>query len=147
MERHVLDGEALPETDPLFLRALEEHGADAGKVLRELAGRSSLREVASVPAPVKELFLTAHDVDPLDQVRVQAAFQAHVDNAVSKTINLRAEATVDDVKSAFQLAHRLGCKGLTVYREGSKAGQVLTAAGRQECVACARVGTMPAASN
>jgi ribonucleoside-diphosphate reductase alpha chain len=142
LERHVLEGEELHETDPQFLHALAQHGLDAGKVLSALKGRTSVQELEILPEDMRRIFVSAHDVHPLDQVRVQAAFQEHVDNAVSKTINLRMDASIADVAEAFTLAHGLGCKGLTVYREGSKAGQVLTASGHQECPACGRLGEL-----
>lgn len=138
-ERHVLDGEVLKETDPLFLRALDEHALDRTKVLSSLVDRSSIQDLSAIPEGMKEIFVTSHDIPPKDQIGVQAAFQVHVDNAVSKTINLRSEATVADIAEAFALAHRSRCKGITVYREGSKAGQVLTAPGRLECVTCGRL--------
>jgi ribonucleoside-diphosphate reductase alpha chain len=84
------------------------------------------RRLTEVPLVVRRLFPTAHDVPAEHQLRVQAAFQAHVDNAVSKTINLPAEAAVSDVLEVCRRAFTLGCKGITVYRHGTKAGQVLT---------------------
>jgi ribonucleoside-diphosphate reductase alpha chain len=85
-----------------------------------------VRHLTEVPAAVRRLFPTAHEIPPEQQLRVQAVFQAHVDNAVSKTINLPADATVSDVLEIYRRAFALGCKGITVYRHGAKAGQVLT---------------------
>jgi ribonucleoside-diphosphate reductase alpha chain len=142
MERHVLEGEELHETDPQFLHALAQHRLDADQVLSAMRGRTSVQDLDILPDDMRRVFVSAHDVHPLDQVRVQAAFQEHVDNAVSKTINMRMDATINDVEEAFTLAYQLRCKGVTVYREGSKAGQVLTASGHRECPACGRLGAL-----
>lgn len=104
---------------PLFERMAREAGAYSPELMRRVAKTGNLRN-ANVPDHLKELFVTALEVTPEQHVRVQAAFQKFTDNAVSKTVNMPTEATVEDVLEVFRLAYRLGCKGITVYRYGSR---------------------------
>jgi ribonucleoside-diphosphate reductase alpha chain len=110
----------LTEINPLFLRHLERLGHDSRELLESVASTGRLGNGSEVNAEIRRLFITALDISPEQHVRVQAAFQKHVDNAVSKTINLPLEASPADVAAAYRLAHRLGCKGVTVFRYGSK---------------------------
>jgi ribonucleoside-diphosphate reductase alpha chain len=123
-ERHVLDGEVLPEVNPAFRRTAEAHGVWSEDLAARLAAHGSA-DVPGLPDDVKAIFATAHDVSIEGHVKMQAAFQRHVHAAVSKTINLRRDASAADVRRAYQLAYDLGCKGITVYRDGSREGQVL----------------------
>lgn len=118
---NVLGNETLAELNPLLRRYLNTRQ----DLLNAVLSQGTLDAVEGVPANVKELFKTALAISPEHHVRMQAAFQNHVDNAVSKTVNLPESATSDDVADVYLLAHRLGCKGITVYRYGSKATQVL----------------------
>lgn len=131
--RHVLGGIALPEANERFLEIARQRGFLSDGLLARLAAGSSLRSETVVPEDVKRLFATAYDIAPEWHVRMQAAFQRHTDNAVSKTINFPADATPDDVRKAFLLAYREGVKGITVYRNGSRSGQVLTCADPLYC--------------
>jgi ribonucleoside-diphosphate reductase alpha chain len=93
--------------------------------MKEIAQNGHIQNLQEVPLRMRNLFVTAHDISPEDHIRMQAAFQKYTDNAVSKTVNFPHEATVDDVARVYQLAHELGCKGVTIYRDRSRAKQVL----------------------
>lgn len=121
----VLGGQTLLETSPLFERHARELGIWSDALAVELAAKGSLSAIAGVPRDVAALFRTALEMSPEAHLRIQAAFQKHVDNAVSKTINLPEAATVGDIAAAYQRAWELGLKGVTVYRYGSKDRQVL----------------------
>ena len=134
--RQVLDGDRLVDVHPLFVAAARAGGWYSEQLMRRVADRGSVRGMDEVPAEVQRLFATAYDVAPEWHLRMQAAFQRHVHNAVSKTINFPRSATVEQVEAAYRQAYRLGCKGVTVYRDGSRDEQVLsfgeTARGRRE---------------
>jgi ribonucleoside-diphosphate reductase alpha chain len=123
--RHVLDGAKLPETNPRFEAALRAAGAYSEDLLAEVRATGSVRGIAAVPERVRRLFPTAPDVSPEAHLVIQEAFQRHVDNAVSKTINLPASATPQDVEAIYTSAWRRGLKGVTVFREGCKGVAVL----------------------
>jgi ribonucleoside-diphosphate reductase alpha chain len=123
--RKVLDGEELLEVHPLFREVAEQRGFFSEDLMKEIAEKGSAREISGVPEDVKRLFVTAHDISPEWHIRIQAAFQKYTDNAVSKTINFSHTATREDVRAAYLLAYHSGCKGLTIYRDGSRDQQVL----------------------
>jgi ribonucleotide reductase alpha subunit len=120
-----MEGTVLTEVNPDFQEAMVELGLWTDDLGRRLADRGGVRGLDAVPTDLQELFGIAHEIEPEWHIRHQAAFQRHVDNAVSKTINLSREATIDDVITSFDMAYSLGCKGITVYRDGSKTWQVL----------------------
>jgi ribonucleoside-diphosphate reductase alpha chain len=130
--RNVLSGSRLFESHPLFEKLAKDRGFHSRELLAEVARRPSLAQVKGVPTDVKSLFLTAFDVMPRQHLEIQAAFQKYTDNAVSKTINLPADSTVEDVREIYLQAYRLKCKGITVYRYGSKSGQVLSVSDETE---------------
>jgi ribonucleoside-diphosphate reductase alpha chain len=124
-ERRVLDGESLLEVHPAFQDAAKTYGLDGDGLVREIAATGCLSEVEGVPDELARLFVSANEVAPEWHVRMQAAFQQYTDNAVSKTVNLPQKATIEDVESLYLLAYSLGCKGVTIYRYGSRPVQVL----------------------
>lgn len=124
--KRVLDGKQIPYICEPFEQKARAEGWWTDNLLEMIQqNHGSCRGISQVPARWQQVFATAHDVSPEWHVRMQAAVQAHVDSAVSKTVNLPANATVSDVAQAFQLAWKLGCKGITVYRDGSRQDQVL----------------------
>jgi ribonucleoside-diphosphate reductase alpha chain len=128
--RNVLDGAELPEIHPGFQRIAAERGFSSEALFAEVALAGGVRGRVDVPEDVQQVFPTAHEIDIAAHVGMQAAFQRHVHAAVSKTINLRRDALAIDVKAAYQLAYKLGCKGITVYRDGSREDQVLVTGAR-----------------
>ena len=124
--RNVLSGTKLFEVNPLFEQALEGKGLASDEILDETARRGSVQSVKAIPSDLRRIFVTAFDVEPAGHLEIQAAFQKYTDNAVSKTINIPENASVADVRQVYLKAHELGCKGITVYRYGSKDQQVLT---------------------
>jgi ribonucleoside-diphosphate reductase alpha chain len=135
--RNVLDGAELTEINPAFQRAANAGHFASPELFASVAEHGGVRGNPAVPADVQRRFPTAHDVDVATHVRMQAAFQRHVHAAVSKTINLRRDASAADVKAAYELAYELGCKGITVYRDGSREGQVLVTGARGPVVSTA----------
>ncbi|MGE5553802.1 MAG: ribonucleotide reductase N-terminal alpha domain-containing protein [Betaproteobacteria bacterium] len=125
--RNVLDNQKLVEVNPLFEDIACREGFYTPQLMEKIAKKGSLEEIEEVPERYRELFVTAHQIAPEWHIAIQAAFQKHTDNAVSKTINFAHEATREDVAKAYLLAYAQGCKGVTVYRDGSREEQVLTA--------------------
>ena len=123
--RRLGDGTLLPEVSAAFEQAARDGDFLTPALMEQLAGGGRLADHAEVPPEVRRRFATAHEIAPQWHVRMQAAFQAHTDLAVSKTVNLPREATAEEIREVFLLAHELGCKGVTVYRDGSHAMQVL----------------------
>lgn len=123
--RHVLDDQHLPEIHPLFIQLAKKERFYSQQVIESVARSGSVQGVQAVPDAVQALFRTAHEIGPQWHVRTQAAFQKHTDNAVSKTVNFAADATVDDVAQVFLTAAKMGCKGVTIYRYDSRRQQVL----------------------
>ncbi|NOZ69018.1 MAG: adenosylcobalamin-dependent ribonucleoside-diphosphate reductase [Deferribacteres bacterium] len=123
-KRLVLETE-LEEIHPYFLEVAKQRGFYSPELIERIRAKGTLRGFREIPRDVKRLFVTAHEIPPEDHIEVQAAFQEFTDNAVSKTINLKHRATRDDVARAFLLAYEKGCKGVTVFRYGSKRGTLV----------------------
>ncbi len=123
--RNVLGGTRLFETNPLFEETAKEKGFYSAKLLEQTAQTGSVQNIKDIPDEVKRVFVTALDIEPVWHIKMQAAFQKNTDNAISKTVNLLNQAKVEDVRAIFDLAWKLKCKGVTVFRYGSKPEQVL----------------------
>lgn len=124
--RNILDNDKLIEVHPIFKEVAENRGFYSPDLMNIIAEKGSIQEITDIPEDIRHVFITSHDITPEWHVKMQAAFQKHTDNAVSKTINFPNSAKKDDIKTAYILAYETGCKGLTVYRDGSRTTQVLT---------------------
>ena len=123
--RNVMDRTEMLEVNPLFEKKAKEKGFYTEDMMRLVAKMGSINDIKEVPADIRKIFVTAHDITPEDHVRIQASFQRYIDNAVSKTVNFPNEATTEDVEKVYLLAYKLGCKGVTIYRDRSREEQVL----------------------
>ena len=125
-KRRALDGQEFMQLHPLVERMGTQQGWLTDEVREQLSQGIPPKDIRQIPQAIADVMVTAHEIAPEWHVRLQAAFQKHVDNAVSKTVNLPSDATVADVDKIYRLAHQLGCKGTTVYRDGCRQHQVLT---------------------
>ncbi|HID71837.1 MAG TPA: vitamin B12-dependent ribonucleotide reductase, partial [Thermoplasmata archaeon] len=124
-ERNVMDGTRLLEINPVFKKRIKEEGLYSEELMRKVMEKGSIQDMKEIPEHIRRVFVTAHDISPKWHVKMQAAFQEFTDNAVSKTVNFPNEATVEDVAEVYKLAYELGCKGITIYRSGSREEQVM----------------------
>ncbi|MFP4081658.1 MAG: adenosylcobalamin-dependent ribonucleoside-diphosphate reductase [Candidatus Aminicenantes bacterium] len=124
--RNVLSGTRLFESHPLFEQDLQRAGLYSKELMAKIGKLGSIQSVDEIPPDLKKIYMTSFDVPPEQHLRIQAAFQQHTDNSVSKTINLPPDATVEDVRRIYLLARELACKGITIYRYGTKKDQVLS---------------------
>ena len=141
-ERRVLDGEVLFEMHPLFENLANQNGFYSNELVEQIAETGSIQQIKGIPDKIKRLFVTAHDIAPEWHIRIQAAFQKYTDNAVSKTVNFRHDATPEDIEKVYRLAYETGCKGVTIYRYGSRDHQVLNI-GREQARQAGETGTIP----
>ncbi len=120
IRQKVLDGDPMPEVNPLFVKIAKDKDFYSEELMKKIAEVGSVQEIEEVPEEVKRIFKTALEIPPEWHIRMQAAFQKYTDNAVSKTVNFPQSATPEQIKEAYDLAHKLGCKGVTVYRDKSR---------------------------
>ena len=123
--RNIMDGTEMIEVNPILREVLEERGLYSDELMKKIAKQGSLEGIEEIPEEIRRVFVSAHEVSPEFHIRMQAAFQRHTDNAVSKTVNFCNSATREEVAEVYKLAFRLGCKGVTIYRDGSRSEQVL----------------------
>jgi ribonucleoside-diphosphate reductase alpha chain len=123
--RNVMDKTELPEINPVFEQRVRDRSLYSADLMKDIAAKGTLHEISCMPDDLKRVFVTAHDITPQWHIRMQAAFQKHTDNAVSKTVNFPHEATPQDIEDVYVMAYELGCKGVTVYRDRSRDEQVL----------------------
>jgi len=123
--RNVMDGTEMVEVNPILKEVLEKRGLCTEELMRRISEEGTLAHIEELPEDIRRVFVCAHDISPEYHIRMQAAFQSQTDNAVSKTVNFKSAATREDVEQTYLLAYRLGCKGVTIYRDGSRDSQVL----------------------
>ena len=123
--RNIMDGTHMVETNDILKRKLEAEGLCEETLMRDIAESGTLAHMMNLPGELRRVYVCAHDVAPEWHVKMQAAFQKHTDNAVSKTVNFPHDATAEEVAEVYKLAYTLGCKGTTIYRDGSRNEQVL----------------------
>lgn len=123
--RNVMDNVELLEVNPVFSKVARKMGFYTDDLMRLIASKGSIQHIEGIPGELKRIFVTAHDISPEWHVKMQAAFQKHVDNAVSKTVNFPTEASTSDVEKVYLDAFGTGCKGITIYRDKSRENQVL----------------------
>jgi ribonucleoside-diphosphate reductase alpha chain len=121
-----MEGTRLLEVNPVFERIARDHGFYSQELMEKIAQKGSLQDIEGIPEDVAKVMVTDWDIAPKWHVKMQAVFQKYSDNSVSKTVNLPAEATPEDIRQVYMLAYELKCKGITIYRYGSKKDQVLS---------------------
>ena len=123
--RNIMDGTEMIEVNPILKAELERRGLYSDALMKRIAKEGTVAHIEELPEDLRRVFVSAHDISPEFHIRMQAAFQRGTDNAVSKTVNFSNSATREDVAEVYTLAFKLGCKGVTIYRDGSRNEQVL----------------------
>ena len=135
--RQVMDKNILVEVNPLFEKIAKTDGFFSEELMQRIAEHGTIHDISDIPEPIRELFVTAHDISPDVHIAMQAAFQRYTDNAVSKTVNFPNDATMEDVEKVYRLAYQSNCKGVTIYRDGSRDEQVLSTGKKEEATLAA----------
>lgn len=130
--RQVMDNNILVEVNPIFEKIATEQGFYSEELMQRIAEHGTVQDIEEIPEEIRNVFVTAHDITPDTHIEMQAAFQQHTDNAVSKTVNFSNSATFEDVEQVYRLAYEKGCKGVTIYRDGSRDLQVLSTGKKEE---------------
>jgi len=123
--RNIMDGSEMLEVNPILKERLEKAGLYTPEIVRHISEHGTIAHIEEIPQEIRDVFVCSHDISPVYHIRMQAAFQQHTDNAVSKTVNFPSDATRQDVSDVYFLAYKEGCKGVTIYRDGSRESQVL----------------------
>jgi ribonucleoside-diphosphate reductase alpha chain len=129
---HCLDNEEMYEINPYFESIAKKEGFYSKELMDKISRHATVRDFKEIPKEIRKVFVTAHDISPEEHIKMQAAFQKWTDNAVSKTVNFPNSAVKEDVKKVYMLSYKTGCKGVTVYRDGSRKFQVLNIANKKE---------------
>jgi len=124
--RNVMDNDELVEVNPIFEEMAKKEGFYSIDLMKKIAEKGGVHDITEVPKHIRDVFVTSHDITPEWHIKMQSAFQKYTDNAVSKTVNFGNSATRADVENAYMLAYKEGCKGITIYRDGSRDVQVLS---------------------
>jgi ribonucleoside-diphosphate reductase alpha chain len=135
--RQVMDNNILVDVNPHFEEIARKRGFYSDELMRRIAEHGTIQDIEEIPEDVRRVFVTAHDITPETHIEMQAAFQKHTDNAVSKTVNFPNHASLEDVEKVYLLAYKLDCKGVTIYRDGSRDMQVLSTGKKEEAPAMA----------
>jgi ribonucleoside-diphosphate reductase alpha chain len=130
--RQVLDKNILVEVNPMFEEIAKERKFHSEELMQRIAEHGTVHDIPEVPDDLRRVFVTAHDITPEVHIEMQAAFQKYTDNAVSKTVNFPNTASIEDVEKVYRLAYQTGCKGVTIYRDGSRDEQVLSTGKKEE---------------
>ena len=130
--KEVMDKDRLPEVNVAFEKVAKTRGFWTEELMKEITEKGNIQDFPEIPADVKKIFVTSHDISPVWHIKIQSAFQRHTDNAVSKTVNFPHDATEDDIRRVYVQAYKTGCKGVTVYRDRSRTEQVLNIDNKKE---------------
>ncbi|MBI4652152.1 vitamin B12-dependent ribonucleotide reductase [Candidatus Desantisbacteria bacterium] len=123
--RNVLDNKELLEVHPIFLNIAKKRGFYSDELMRKISMEGTIQNITEIPEDIRRVFVVSHDITPEWHIKMQAAFQKYTDNAVSKTVNFPEKAVVEEIEKAYSMAYKLGCKGVTIYRDKSRDAQVL----------------------